>query len=67
MNSTMQNHPEGYKWPSDDCENMIPIDRVTIETQIQIASLNKRLDKLTNTVNALLDKEQQEQLLRLLA
>jgi hypothetical protein len=66
LHSTFK-QPNAYVWPQEGEDNLMTVDSEVFEMRIQISALNKRLDKLTRTLQAMVDKEKQDNLLYLLS
>lgn len=58
-------HPNAYVWPEEDPHTLLPMDRTVVELHIQIASLNKRFERLSKVVEEMLTPKQQESVLQL--
>ncbi|KXI30961.1 hypothetical protein [Paraglaciecola hydrolytica] len=60
-------HPNTYKWPAEELTETMSTEMSIMEFRIQIAVLNKRLDKLNKIVQQTLNIKQQEKLIELMA
>jgi hypothetical protein len=61
--------PRAYIWQEedlDDFDNLTPAELAAYETRIQIAALNKRVDQLTQELNAMQNKQQQKDIRKFL-